>query len=314
MLGRTAASLFWMSRYMERAENIARLIGVNYRESLTPDVGAGYRGDWASTLSAAGALASFSATHEKITAEAVQGYLLLDRENPSSVRSCIDAARNNARSVRTAVTREMWEALNATYNDFNAIGVGDLGPGRLPEVLDWVRERVNLFRGAMLGTLLRDEGYCFSQLGTFIERGDSTARSIDVKYSVLLPTNQVAEGDSNLHHLETVLRSVAAHRAYRYFFKDSYRAPQVVEFLILRPEMPRSLRFSMDWNVAMLTRLAELTGGGAEALAAARAMLGELAGASSATVFKAGLHTYLERFIGRNMALAELTAADFNFG
>ena len=314
MLGRTAASLYWMSRYIERAEHIARLIGVGYRESLTPDVGAGYRGDWTATLAAAGCLDGFTARHDKLTPEAVHSFLLLDRENPSSVRSCIETARNNARSVRTGLTREMWEALNGTYNTFAAIGRADLGPGRLPEVLDWVRERANLFRGAMLGTLLRDEGFCFGDLGTFIERGDNSARSIDVKYSVLLPTNEVAGGERNMHHWEAVLRSVAAHRAYRHFFKHSYRAPQIVEFLVLRPEMPRSLRFCADRSQAMLARLASLTGGGAASLPIAEALHDSLQSATTDAIFRAGLHEFLGDFISRNIALGEAIAADFNFG
>jgi len=314
MLGRTAASLFWMSRYMERAVNIARLIGVGYRESLTPDVGAGHRADWSATLAAAGCLDAFRQRDASLTAEAAQHYLLLDRENPSSVRACIEAARNNARSVRTALTREMWEALNGTYNDFAAISRADLGPGRLPDVLDWVRERAALFRGAMLGTLLRDEGYHFSQLGTFIERGDNTARSVDAKYSVLLPTNEVAGGERNLQQWETILRSVGAHRAYRYFFKDSYRAPEIVEFLLLRPEMPRSLRFCSDWTHTTLARLAEMTGGGAQSHAAATALHTSLVGASTDIIYRAGLHEFLNDFMHNNAALGTLAATEFNFG
>ncbi len=314
MLGRTAASLFWMSRYMERAENVSRLIGVGYRESLTPDIGVGYRDDWTATLTAAGCLADYKAKHAKVTAESVQKFLLLDRDNPSSIRSCIETARNNGRSVRTALTREMWEALNATYNDFNAINPSDLGPARLLEVLDWTRERANLFRGAMLGSLLRDEGYCFSQLGTFVERGDNTARNVATKYSVLLPVNEVAGGERNLHQLETILRMVAAHQSYRYFFKYAYRAPQIVDFIVLRPEMPRSLRFCSDWVVSMLTRLTELTGVGAGSLAAAKEIQAGLMASTPDSISQEGLHGYLTDFLSRNAALAARTAADFNFG
>lgn len=313
MLGRTAASLFWMSRYIERAENIARLTSVAFRESLTPDIGAGYREDWPSILIAAGCEAGFRAKHDKVTAGAVQDWLLLDRTNPSSVRSCIEAGRNNGRSVRTALTREMWEALNGTYNDFAAIGPNDLAPGRLPEVLDWIRERAALFRGAMLGSLLRDAGYHFSQLGTFVERGDNTARIIDVKYSVLLPTHEVAGGERNLHHMETILRSVAAHRAYRYFYKDSYRADSVVDFMMLRPEMPRSLRFCADWNVAMLRALSDITGGGATSLALAEEIAASVRTESTAPVFEAGLHAFLQSFLARNAGLCDAAASDYNF-
>jgi uncharacterized alpha-E superfamily protein len=314
MLGRTAASLFWMNRYIERAENIARLISVAFRESLTPDVGAGYREDWASILLASGCAPGFKAKHDKPTAAAVQDWLLLDRTNPSSVRSCIEAGRNNGRSVRTALTREMWEALNSTYNDFAAIGPNDLAPGRLPDVLDWIRARAALFRGAMLGSLLRDAGYHFAQLGTFVERGDNTARIIDVKYSVLLPSTEVAGGERNLHHMETILRSVSAHSAYRYFYKDAYRAPLVVDFLVLRPEMPRSLRFCADWNIAMLSQLATITGGGAASLALAQEIGQAVRADGPEAIFRAGLHDFLLDLLARNAALCNAAAEDYNFG
>ena len=124
MLGRTAASLFWMSRYIERAENIARLTEVGYRIALTPDIGSGHREDWQSTLIAAASLNAYQERHTNITAEKAQHFLLFDRDNPSSVRSCLETARNNARAVRTALTREMWEALNSTYIDFTAVKIG----------------------------------------------------------------------------------------------------------------------------------------------------------------------------------------------
>ena len=314
MLGRTSASLFWMSRYIERAENIARLISVAFRGSLTPDVGAGYREDWASILLASGCSPGFQARHDKPTAAAVQEWLLLDRANPSSVRSCVETGRNNARSVRTALTREMWEALNSTYNDFAAIGPGDLAPGRVPDLLDWIRARAALFRGAMLGTLLRDAGYHFAQLGTFVERCDNTARIIDVKYSVLLPTTEVAGGEHNLHHMETILRSVAAHSAYRYFYKDSYRAALVVDFMVLRPEMPRSLRFCADWNVATLRHLTEITGGGAPSLRQAEEIDAMVQADGAEAIFRIGLHDFLLDFLARNAALCNAAATDYNFG
>ena len=234
MLGRTASNLYWMSRYMERAENIARLTEVGHRISLTPDVGSGYREDWQSTLAAAGCLDAFREGKSGLTAEAVQKFLLFDRGNASSVGSCLEAARHNGRSVRTALTREVWEALNTTWIEFGAFRPGDLGPGRLPELLDWVRQRSALFRGAVLGTLLRDEGYHFIQLGTFVERSDNTARILDVKYSVLLPTNEAAGGERSIHQWETILRSVSAHRSYRYVYKDRYRPANVADFLILQ--------------------------------------------------------------------------------
>ena len=190
MLGRTASNLFWMGRYMERAENVARLTEVGHRLSLTPDVGSGYREDWQATLAAAGCPDPAAVGLTKLKSETVQKYLLFDRKNPSSVASSLEAARTNGRSVRTALTREVWEALNTAWIEFGAFKADDIRPGKLPELLDWVRQKTSMFRGTVQGTLLHDEGYRFLQLGNFLERADNTARIVDTRYSALLPTTE----------------------------------------------------------------------------------------------------------------------------
>lgn len=313
MLGRTAASLYWMARYMERAENIARLIEVGYRGSLVPDVGVGYRVDWEATLIASGCMPAFAASGAPITAERVQHFLLFDPLHASSVRCCLETARNNGRSVRTALTREMWEALNSAWNEFLAFRPADLGPDKLPELLDWVRLRAALFRGAMIGSLLRDEGYHFSQLGTFAERGEDTARILDQKYTILLPSNEAAGGDGNLYQWEMVLRSVGAHRSYRHFYKDRYRPTAVAEFLMLRPEMPRSLLFCAEWLTGSVRALHERTGGGAASLALAEAATAELAGTTMKAIFRAGLHEFLTAYLSRQIALSDSIVTEFHF-
>jgi uncharacterized alpha-E superfamily protein len=231
MLGRTASNLFWMGRYMERAENVARLTEVGHRLSLTPDVGSGYREDWQATLATAGCPDPKAAGLHKLNAETVQRYLFFDRRNPSSVASCLEAARTNGRSVRTALTREVWEALNTAWIEFATFKPDDVRPDQLPELLDWVRQKTSLFRGAVQGTLLHDGGYRFLQLGNFIERADNTARILDTRYSVLLPTTEAAGGERGMHQWETMLRSVSAHRSYRHIYKDRYRPGLVAEFL-----------------------------------------------------------------------------------
>jgi uncharacterized alpha-E superfamily protein len=313
MLGRTAANLFWLSRYMERAENIARLFEVGHRISLTPDVGSGYREDWQSTLAAAGCLEAFKSRHGQITAEAVQNFLLFDRANPSSVSACLEAARNNGRAVRTGLTREMWEALNSTWIEFCTFRPADLGPGKLPELLDWVRQRSALFRGALSGTLLRNEGYHFSQLGDFIERADNTARILDVKYNVLLPANEAIGGERNMYQWETILRSVSAQRSYRHVYRDRYRPVNVADFLILRPEMPRSLRFCLDRVVLALEPLAEATGGGENALALARESDQVLRTGNMDEIFRQGLHEFLTGFLARNATIADAIGEEYYF-
>lgn len=313
MLGRTAASLFWMGRYIERAENIARLTQVGHRISITPDGTGGYREDWKSTLVTAGCLEAFQERHAKLTAEAVQLFLMFDREHPSSIRSCLETARNNGRAVRTALTREMWEALNSTWLEFSAIAPASLDAGRRAELLDWVRQRSAQFRGAMIGSLLRDEGFHFSQLGTFIERADNTARIIDVKYNVLLPANQAMAGERNLHQLETILRSVAAHSSYRHFYRDGYIPRNVADFLIMRPEMPRSLRFCHDFVAPSAAALAAMTGGGAASLALTEALSADIARRDLDAIIRDGLHEFLVDFLARNAAIALAVAGDYHF-
>ena len=313
MLGRTASNLFWLSRYIERAENIARLTEVGYRISMTPDTGSGHREDWKSTLIAAGCLDSFMKRHQTITAEKVQNFLLFDPENPSSVRCCLETARNNGRAVRTGLTREMWEALNSTWIEFAGIKPGTLDSGKLPDFLDWIRQRSNMFRGALLGTLLRDEGYFFAQLGAFVERADNTARILDVKYYVLLPSHEMIGGGLDVYQWETILRSVSAHRSYRHVYKDSYKPWNVAEFLILRPEMPRSLRFSYDWIERSLNGLKSINPAGEQARRQCALVLADLQNNSMDTIFQNGLHEFLSQFMQRNNQISASVASEYYF-
>ncbi len=313
MLGRTASNLFWMARYIERAENVARLTEVGHRLSLTPDVGSGYREDWYSTLAAAGCPDQFGSGRMPPTAAAVQKYLLFDRTNPSSVSACLEAARHNGRSVRTALTREVWEALNSTWIEFSNFQPDDFGPGKLSELLDWVRQRSILFRGAVQGTLLRNEGYHFIETGTFVERSDNTARILDVKYNVLLPTTGTAGDERGMHQWETILRSASAHRSYRHVYKARYRPANVLDFLILRPEMPRSLRFCQDRIEWSMAALAAATGGGAASQSLARETGLILRQSKIDSICRVGLHEYLTEYLSRTAAFADALAGDFHF-
>ncbi|MCC6720198.1 MAG: alpha-E domain-containing protein [Acetobacteraceae bacterium] len=313
MLGRTASSLFWMTRYMERAENIARLTQVGHRISMTPDSTGGYREDWKSTLASAGCLDAFAARGTTLSAAEAQRFLVFDRDHPSSIRACLEAARNNGRSVRTALTREMWEALNSTWIAFAAIDPAGVGPGAMAELLDWVRQRSGQFRGAMLGSLLRDEGFHFCQLGTFIERADNTARILEVKYNVLLPAYEAMGGERDLHQWDTILRSLSAVSAYRYFYRDRIRPRTLAEFLMLRPEMPRSLRFCCDFIAPSLASLATMTGGGTQSLPVGEALASDMRVADLDDILRGGLREYLGEFLNRNAAVAQATAADYHF-
>jgi uncharacterized alpha-E superfamily protein len=314
MLGRTAESLFWMSRQIERAENMARLAEAGFRISLTPDTGDGHREEWHSTLASAGVARRFVEKYgDGAFAEAI-GFMLFDEDNASSVRSCLQGARTNARAVRTKITRDMWEAMNSTWLAYEAIKPNEITAAKLPELLDWIRQRTALFRGALLGTILRNDGYYFSQLGAFVERADNTARILDVKYFILLPSNQMIGGEIDTYQWETILRSVSAHRAYRHVFHENYRPWNVADFLILHREMPRSLRFCYDWLSTAIEGLCTLYDKrvpSADLIAETRNMLTTL---NMDTIFQAGLHEFLGGFIGRNNRLTDAISNDYNFG
>lgn len=313
MLGRTAGNLFWMARYIERAENIARLAEVGFRITLTPDSSEGHREEWRSALTSAGALEEFERKHAQINHEAAIDFLLLDPDNPSSVRSCLMAARTNARSVRTKMTRSMWETLNATWLTFDGIKSSDVTGARLPEFLDWIRDQVMQFRGAFLGTVLRDDAYCFQQIGAFVERADNTARIIDVKYYLLLPQNQAVGGDVDTYQWETILRSVSAHRSYRHVYHQAYEPWNIADFLILRPEMPRSLRFCYDWLHRSAIGLEDFYNKSAPSHAAIEETRDALRQAKMADIFQSGLHEFISDFIARNNKLTTQISDDYHF-
>lgn len=183
MLGKTANGLFWMYRYLERAENTARLIETGQRIALTRS-GAG-DGEWRSILQTAGVAEGYDEGHGSLTKDQAIDWMLRSADNPSSVLSALAAARQNARMVRTALTHDVWEATNGTWMWAREALSRKVAERDLPKVLHRVRERSALVRGATDGTMLRNDIYDFLRLGTFLERADSTARILDVKYYVL---------------------------------------------------------------------------------------------------------------------------------
>lgn len=313
MLARTADELFWLSRYMERAENMARLVEVGYRIALMPRDVAEYRKEWRSTVVSAGCETGFQSKHDEYTTEAVVDYLLLDADNPSSVYSCLATARNKARAVRTALTREMWETLNATWLDLAGAKPRSLTPDVLPDFLDWVKQRSQLFRGALLGTHLRNDPYYFCQLGAFMERADNTARILDVKYYILLPEHETIGGGLDNYQWTTILRSVSAHRSYRWFYHENYKPWRIAEFLILCKEMPRSLACCYLEIEAGLERLAAIYGVRTPAHDLAGAMSQRLQSSDITSIFQQGLHEFLAGFIASNNRLGEDISLAYHF-
>ena len=301
MLGRTANDLFWLSRYIERAENMARLTEVGYRIVLLPRENSNrHHEEWRSTLQSAGCADGYFEKYEELNTRDVVNYLLFDADNPSSVYSCLATARHNARAQRTALTREMWESLNSSWISFCDFKSDRIGPNELPAILDFVKDRSALFRGSMLNTILRNDTFYFSQLGTFLERADNTARIIDVKYFLLLPQTELVGGKVDSFQWATILRSVSAHRSYRWVYKENYKPWRIAEYLILNEQMPRSLRSCYMEIETALGDLAKLYGTEQPCHITSRMVADRLKSGNINEIFQSGLHEFLEDFIASN--------------
>jgi uncharacterized alpha-E superfamily protein len=315
MLSRTAENLYWLARYMERAETMARLLEVGYRMALMPSAGEGYRNEWASLVAAAGSSGGFEAKFgETFRQRDVETWLFFDRENPSSVTSCIETARQNGRAVRTALTTEMWDALNGAYLDLREIERRPRSEALLPQLCDWTKRQGSLLRGATEGTHLQNDGYDFLSLGYYLERGDNTARLLDVKYYVLLPTTDMVGGSIDTYQWTTLLRALSAYRAFHWTYGGEYSPRKIAHFLILNRACPRSLLHCLDKAGLHLERLARAYGRTTAAHDRLRAGLAELAEARVEDVIDEGLHQFLTRFINQNAALAQDVADGYLFG
>ncbi|HJQ56116.1 MAG TPA: alpha-E domain-containing protein, partial [Vineibacter sp.] len=292
-------------------ENLARLLEVGHRLSLMPN-DAGVQ-EWRSTLQSAGCEAGYVARHGAFDSRAVVEYLLLDRDNASSVYSCLAAARRNARAQCTAITVEMWESLNSAWIEFSASAAKRIGGNQLPALFDWIRERSALFRGALLNTILRNDTYYFTQLGTFLERADNTVRILDVKYYVLLPQNELVGGGLDSAQWAAILRSVSAHRSFRWVYRDAFKPWHIADFLILNPQMPRSLRSCYAEIVPALAGLTAAYGQENDCEKLATEILARLSGADMPGIFQSGLHEFLDSFIASNNRLASEIATAYHF-
>jgi uncharacterized alpha-E superfamily protein len=311
MLGRTANGLYWMFRYIERAENIARLIDAGLRVSLTRSGSSDE--DWDGVLQSAGVRDAYAEVHDTMTAANAIDYLLRDMSNPSSVMSCIDSGRNNARMVRTALTRETWEATNECWIELKQLLSRKVKAADLPEAIDVIKRRAGLIRGAFHGSMLRNDLYNFSRIGTFIERADNTSRILDVKYYVLLPAvSQVGSSLDNFQW-ESILRSVSAHRSYGWVYDAEYRPSNIADFLILNGRMPRSLAYCYEKINSNLGYLAEDYGERHKAHETAASIKTMLKRGSITDIMDQGLHEFLEDFISRNNKLSAEISEGYRF-
>ena len=311
LLGRTANGLYWMNRYIERAENMARLVDAGLRLALTRT--ANTADEWSSVLAGAGSQFQFQSTGRDLDEVNVFDYLLRDTTNPSSVMSSIETARSNARMVRTALTRETWEAINEAWMALKRILARPIDQRDLPTVLDAIKRETALIRGAFYGTMLRNEIFDFSQIGTFVERADNTARILDVKYYVLLPSVSWVGSSLDNYQWSGILRSVSAHRSYRWVYDVDYKPTNIADFLILNRRMPRSLAYCYKNLADSLGHLAEVYGDSHPCHETVAQISGRLKAGTIKEVFDTGLHEFLSDFIRDNNRLGDEVAADYRF-
>ncbi len=310
MLSRTASNLYWIGRYMERAEFTTSLVEATIR---LDSLGVRNRSDqaWRSALAVVGAMEGFEASKENFGAFAARRYLTLSDDNPSSIRYCLAAARDNARAARNAMSSEAWAAINRGWLTIRSRA----SPGGTQATLamvDAVRAETRGFEGALM-RMLRTESYWFMRLGSMIERADNTARLLDVKYYLLLPKGERVGGTLDRDQWNTILQIVSARLAYRLLYPQGLRPWLVADLLVFRRELPRSLRFTVAETVELLAEFGARTGRQGEADRLARQRLSALETDDINLLFQRGLHEWLGRFIADNDALGRAIAQQFRF-
>lgn len=311
MLGKTAGGLFWMFRYLERSENTARLLDAGFRIALTRSSNS--EDEWASLLTTSGARDNYLAHYDEFEAAQVINFLLRDKANPSSVINLMASARANARLVRTALTREVWEAVNESWLTLSEVLRLQVRDRDLPAALGEIRRQSALVRGALYGTMLRNEVFDFARMGTFVERADNTARILDVKYYVLLPSSASVGGSLDNVQWETILRSVSAHRAFHWLNGGEVNAAAIADFLILDRRLPRSLAHCHSEITSNLGYLEGEYGQSLPCHDIARSIASRLKTGSIEEVFAMGLHEFLQDFINDNASLANQIELDYRF-
>jgi len=339
MLSRTADHLFWMARYMERAENTARMLDVNYQMSLLPQSEEAAERGWRGLLSISELTGDFAERHGTVTPKSVMNYMVGDAKNGSSIRSCLMAARENARAVRGTLTTEVWETQNQTWLEFQRMVATDAFQKSPGEAFEWVKFRSHLSRGVTVGTMLQDQAFHFLRIGSFLERADNTARLLDVKFhsaegemigmrQSMSPggmtqsmggMSQSLDGpptegggkdvEYDFYHWSAVLRSVSGFEVYRKVYRNVIRPEKVAELLILRHDMPRSLAACMHEVVSNLQRVANEQS--KDTLRLAGRLDADLEFGRIDEILATGLHAYLTQFLERVNALGAGISRDF---
>ena len=306
MLSRTADCLYWMARYTERAENTARMLDVNHQTSLLPQPAQFLEQSWKKLLTISKLEESFQSKYDVINRENVLDFMIYETGNPSSIVSCLFAARENARVIRGRITSEVWETQNTTWLELQQIleARNQTDPSRL---LEWVKHRCHLFRGVMHGTMLKNEAFYFIRVGTILERADNTARILENKYEDQAAIQALEDGTDNnffdFYHWASLLRSVSAFEIYRQIYSDQVTPKQVAQLLIFNKQMPRSLVCCINELIPLISEVKNQQSKEIERL------LGKLKASLDYSdideVFELGLEEFIETFLERINHIAD---------
>lgn len=307
MLSRAAENLFWLGRYMERAEATARMISMGQRMAMLP--GTQGQSEWTSLMQATG---TPPPKGRAITQSDIVARLILDPQSPSAIQGCLSRARENGRAVRTALTQEMWESLNEDWRYLESMDT-QAARRQLVLVLEWVRDRAAIFRGAVETAMLRTEGYFFLRLGSNIERADMTLRLLNVKYFLLLPETEVVGGGRDHHQWMSVLNAVSGLRAYHHNYGGDYAPWNIADFLLLNQAFPRSVAFSYAQIDGCLSKLEKNHGGAHNCQRTARAELNRLNRLDINAVFSDGLHEFINDQIAKTARISKEVSDAYHF-
>jgi uncharacterized alpha-E superfamily protein len=311
MLSRTADNLYWLARYVERAEYIARILDTTLRLTALPLAYVGTTNEWESAVATAGCAGAFSEHYKEANEETVTEFLAFSTSNPSSIRNCFEAARLNARAVRTALTSEMWDAINGAWLELKRWGNGPRSREEFARYLRWVLGSSLRFDGSAYRTMLRNDAYWFSRLGVYMERADNTARILDVKYHLLLPADEKVGGPLDYYQWTSILRSVSALTAYHWVYRENVKPWLVADLLMLRDEMPRSLASCYENLVQNLDRIATAYGRQGPAQRQARTVRARLENSKIEQIFQNGLHEFIDDFVEDNNRLGTAVSQQY---
>ncbi len=311
MLARTADNLYWAARYVERADFNARVLDAATRLAALPSSYSGEDGsEWTSALQAADLVDTFAAGGREPTEAAVRDFIAFDRDNPSSIVSCLDNARANARAVRTALTATTWEEINSAWNELQGLDAS-MGAEAFSRFLEWAKHVSLTFDGSAARTMLRNDAYYFLRLGTMVERADNTARLLDVKYHLLLPDREPVGGGLDYFQWSTLLREVSALTAYRWVYREEVRPWLVADLLLLNRQLPRSVASCYEVIVSNLDALAADYGRSGSSQRQAAATHRRIRTARMEEVFASGLHEFIGELLADNARLGGAIAEQY---